>query len=104
MPISSSGGIRVKILEAMAVGKVVISSPEGIKGIDAKSGEHFLLARKPEEYVRAVKWCMLNKDKATEMGEKARQLVKEQYEYRAVTKQVIDELEALLKLRRSPLD
>lgn len=103
VPISSSGGIRIKILEAMAVGKVVITSPEGIKGIDAKVGDHYLLARKPEDYVKAIKWCIMNKEKAEEMGERARELVSVKYEYRNVTRNVINEIEGILKLRDSSL-
>ena len=55
VPLLSGGGIRVKILEAMAAGKVVISTATGIKGIDARPGEHYLRAHKPEDFVRAIK-------------------------------------------------
>jgi glycosyltransferase involved in cell wall biosynthesis len=103
VPISSSGGIRIKILEAMAAGKVVITSPEGIKGIEARVGEHYLLARKPEDYVRAIKWCLMNKEKAEEMGVKARELVSTKYEYKNVTGNIINEIESLLALRQSSL-
>ncbi len=99
VPISSAGGIRVKILEAMAAGKVVITTPEGIKGLDAKVTEHYLLARKPEDFVKAVKWCIMHPQKAEEMAEKARELVLTKYEYRKVIVTVINEIEVLLKLR-----
>ncbi len=99
VPITSAGGIRVKILEAMAAGKVVITTPEGIKGLDARVGDHYLLARKPEEFVKAVKWCLMHKGEAEQMAEKARELVINKYEYRKVIQNVIAELEALLKLR-----
>ncbi len=99
VPVTSTGGIRVKILEAMAAGKIVITTPEGIRGIEAKLGDHFLLARKPEEFMKAIKWCLSNKEQAEEMGKKARELVIAKYEYRAVIKNVISELEALIKVR-----
>ncbi len=103
VPISSAGGIRIKILEAMAAGKVVISSPEGIKGIEVKSGDHYLVARKPEDYVRAIKWCLMNKEKAEEMAQRAKELVSTKYEYRNVTRTVINEIEGILKLRDSSI-
>ena len=99
VPISSGGGIRVKILEAMAAGKVVITTPDGITGIEAKAGEHYLMARKPEDFVRLVRWCLLNKEKADELAERGRQLVNSKYEYNSVIKTVIDEIEVLIKLR-----
>jgi glycosyltransferase involved in cell wall biosynthesis len=64
VPITSAGGIRVKILEAMAAGKVIITTPNGIKGIEARPGQHYLSATTPDDFLRAVKWCVQNKDKA----------------------------------------
>jgi polysaccharide biosynthesis protein PslH len=97
VPLWSGGGIRVKILEAMAAGKIVITTSSGIKGIEAKSGEHFLLARKAEDFEKSIKWCLENKDAAEKMADKARKLVLEKYEQRTVLKGVIAELELLLK-------
>ena len=99
VPLLAGGGIRVKILEAMAAGKVVISTPEGIIGIEAKSDEHYLVARKPEDFVRAIRWCMMNKEKAQEMADRGRELVLNKYEHSSVVKKVINELEVFLKLR-----
>src|SRR5438132_892810 len=42
VPLRSGGGIRVKILEAMAAGKVVISTNVGMQGIYAWPGTHYL--------------------------------------------------------------
>ncbi len=99
VPIMASGGIRVKILEAMAAGKIVISTPEGIIGIEAKSGEHYLVARKPEDFVKAVKWCMMNKEEAQAMALRGRELVRNKYEHNSVIRKVISELETFMKLR-----
>ena len=96
VPVTTTGGIRVKILEAMAAGKVVITTPEGIKGIEAKVNVHYLLARKPEDFLIAIKWCIMHKDKAEKMADDARDLVVNKYEYRTVIKTVINELEAML--------
>ncbi len=99
VPVTTTGGIRVKILEAWAAGKIVITTPEGVKGLDAKPSEHFLLARKPDEFVKAIKWCMTNKAEAEQMAEKARQLVINKYQHRNVIKKVIDKIEIYLELR-----
>ncbi len=96
VPITSSGGIRVKILEAMAAGKVVITTSSGIKGIEAVVKEHYLLVKKSEDFEKAVKWCLDNKPAAEKMAENARNLVKEKYEQGKVIKSIIAELELLL--------
>ncbi len=99
VPLWSAGGIRVKILEAMAAGKIVISTPTGIKGIDARPGEHYLVARKPEDFARSIKWCFEHPQEAEAMAQRARNLVKEKYEHNKVIGNVISEVEALLDAR-----
>ena len=96
VPIMSGSGVRVKILEAMAAGKIVITTVNGIKGIDAKHGEHYLLANRPEDFLRCIKWCLENKALAEEIGVKARELVLKKYEYIAITKNIINTLEKLI--------
>jgi glycosyltransferase involved in cell wall biosynthesis len=96
VPLWSGGGIRVKILEAMAAGKVVITTNTGIKGIEARSGEHYMQARKPEDFAKAIKWCMDNKDLAGKMGANARKLIEEKYEQGKVMGSVIGEVNRLI--------
>ena len=97
VPLWSGGGIRVKILEAMAASKIVITTPTGIKGIEARNGEHYLQARKPEDFAKVIKWCMDNKELAEKMGANARALIEEKYEQHKVMRDVTDEVEGLLK-------
>lgn len=101
VPIWTGGGIRVKILEAMAAGKIVISTPSGIRGIEAHNNVHYLLARKPEQFEKAVKWCIDNKAEAQQMADNARQLIKEKYEQGKVIHDITEELYVLLGERRS---
>jgi len=96
VPLWSGGGIRVKILEAMAAGKVVITTNTGIKGIEARSGEHYMQARKPEDFARAIKWCIDNKELAEKMGTNARKLIEEKYEQGKVMGSVIGEVNKLI--------
>lgn len=97
VPLWSAGGIRVKILEAMAAGKIVITTSKGIKGIEAKPGEHYLRAHSPEEFAKAIKWCLDNKPAAEVMASNARKLIMDKYEHNKVINNVINELEQLLK-------
>jgi glycosyltransferase involved in cell wall biosynthesis len=99
VPISSAGGIRVKILEAMAAGKIVISTPYGIKGIEAKMGEHYLTATTPDDFMRAIKWCLKNKPEAEQIAINARELVIKKYDYLMVIKDIITEIDSQMSLR-----
>ena len=49
-PLSIARGTQNKIIECMAMGVPVVTSPEASGGVDAVPGEHLLLARSPEEY------------------------------------------------------
>ena len=99
-PIWSGGGMQVKVLEAMAAGKVVIATPMGMRGIDARPGEHFQAVHKTEDFIRAIKWALANPLEATQMAANGRRLVMERYTHAVVMGRVVRELEALVASRR----
>jgi len=53
-PLNIARGTQNKILESLAMGVPVVSSPQAASGIDAVPGEHFLVARTPQEYSDAI--------------------------------------------------
>jgi glycosyltransferase involved in cell wall biosynthesis len=99
VPITAAGGIRVKILEAMGAGKIVITTPYGIKGIEAHAGEHYLLATTAEDFVRAVKWCMNNREKAEQVAANARKLIAEHYNNTTIMSGIMDRIEETLRIK-----
>ena len=54
MPLRIGGGTRLKIFEAMAMGKAVVSTTVGAEGLPVADGEHLLLADEPRAFARAV--------------------------------------------------
>ena len=53
-PLLSGSGTRFKILEAWAAGRAVVSTTLGAEGLDARNGEHLLLADDPDDFADAV--------------------------------------------------
>lgn len=53
VPLRAGGGTRLKILEAMAFGRPVVSTTMGAEGLPVRNGEHLLLADAPGEFARA---------------------------------------------------
>ncbi|MCB0696069.1 MAG: glycosyltransferase [Chitinophagaceae bacterium] len=92
VPIRSGGGIRVKILEAMAAGKVVISTAVGMQGIDAEEGKHYLKADTAITFAEAVKWCMEHKAEAERMGEEAKKLIINHYNLSVIAQGLSEKL------------
>ncbi|MGH8064839.1 MAG: glycosyltransferase [Candidatus Entotheonellia bacterium] len=54
IPLRIGGGTRIKVYEAMAMGKAVVSTPIGTEGLPLTDGEHVVLADEPEAFAQAV--------------------------------------------------
>lgn len=80
VPLLSGGGMRAKILEGMAVGKVVLSTTVGMEGIDARHREECLLADTPEAFVEALRWCYAQGDNLVELGRAAQEFCHRRYD------------------------
>ncbi|MBS1771811.1 MAG: glycosyltransferase [Bacteroidetes bacterium] len=98
VPLRSGGGIRVKILEAMAMGKVVISTTVGIQGIDAIQGKHFLLADTPEQFASAVSFILNNKVASEQIAQNARHFIAEHYDSASLAQNLTQKLNTILRV------
>lgn len=54
VPVRARSGSRLKVLEALAAGTPVVSTPAGAEGLDVTDGEHLLLAEDPAAFAAAV--------------------------------------------------
>ncbi|MCO4819613.1 MAG: glycosyltransferase [Bacteroidetes bacterium] len=89
VPLKSGSGIRLKILEAMSAGKIVVSTTIGAQGIDCTDGKDILIADTPTEFVSAFQ--RLNNDPAlsTSLKLNARKLIEQQYSNQSVVNRLI---------------
>lgn len=88
VPLFSGSGIRVKILEGMALGKCIISTTLGAQGIDATDGEHILIADDAATFVEKIKFLVQHPEEVTRIGNNAAKLAAEVYD----NKKIIDRL------------
>lgn len=79
VPLFAGSGIKIKILEAMALGRVVISSSIGLEGIPAKHMKQVIIANSVEDYVESIDWCYKNYDQLQKIGENARSFLKSNF-------------------------
>ncbi|HQV73873.1 MAG TPA: glycosyltransferase family 4 protein [Flavobacteriales bacterium] len=79
VPLFSAGGMRVKIIEGMALGKVVIATPIGAEGIDYTEGSDILIARNANEFAEHIIALDGTPDYTRMIGENARKLVMTKY-------------------------
>ena len=78
-PLFSGSGIRIKIIESMALGKAVISTTIGAEGIDYTDGVNILIADDATSYVDAIKKLYNNVEFCNTIGENARTLIFEEH-------------------------
>jgi polysaccharide biosynthesis protein PslH len=90
VPLLSGGGMRVKIIEGMAQGKIIISSSIGAEGIHYENGKNILIADKPEDWVKMILDYFRNRQSYQHIGENARNLIKEEYSNEKVTSDYIE--------------
>lgn len=71
VPVKFGGGMRVKVLEALAAGKAVVASPRALEGIGLKAGRHALVAESDEEFAAAVCELLVDRDRRASLGQAA---------------------------------
>lgn len=89
VPLLSGSGMRIKIIEAMALGKAVITTTVGAEGIDAKHGENIMIANSPKEFAATIDSLMQHPQKVKQLGENARKLVEEKYDNKIIMDDLI---------------
>jgi sugar transferase (PEP-CTERM/EpsH1 system associated) len=85
VPLRIGGGTRLKIFEAMAMGKAVVSTSVGAEGLPVRHGENILLADTPRDFAESVISLLRDANQRTRLGTAARALVQEKYSWPKVT-------------------
>ncbi len=79
VPLLAGSGTRVKILEAWAAGRPVVSTSLGAEGLPVRDGEHLLLADNPEDFAAAVSRLLASPQLRERVGRAGRQLYESQF-------------------------
>jgi glycosyltransferase involved in cell wall biosynthesis len=84
VPLRIGGGTRLKIFEAMAMGKAVVSTTVGAEGLPVVDGTHVAIADRPDAFAHAVVALMRDPVRRAALESAARTLVIERYDWSAV--------------------
>jgi glycosyltransferase involved in cell wall biosynthesis len=98
-PLFSGGGMRIKILEAMVLGKPVVATTLGAAGIDVRHGENILLADDSDTFATAVAELLRDPSRANAIGDAGRRLVASRYSTDALARGLLVFYEELTKSR-----
>ena len=91
-PMRVARGIQNKVLEGMAMALPVLVSQKGLEGIDAKHGEHVLLAESADDYLRSINEILAGRH--AHLGARARALVQQAFNWDQTLPAVVELLMA----------
>ena len=90
VPLFAGSGMRVKIIEAMALGRAIISTTVGAESIAYTNQKDILIADEAEEFAQAVVKILLDNKLRIQLGQNAQQLISTQYDNRKICSAIID--------------
>ncbi len=89
VPLLSSSGMRVKIIEGMAMRKCIIATSMAAEGIGYEHGKDILIANTADEFYRSILQCITNPKKWREIGDNARKTVERDHDINAISKRML---------------
>ncbi|MDZ7336504.1 MAG: glycosyltransferase family 4 protein [candidate division KSB1 bacterium] len=100
-PIRSGSGTKIKILNALAQQKAVVTTSIGAEGIDIIPDQHFMIADSAREFADAIIYLFKNQHRIVELGRNGRKLVEEKYSWQQINRQVERLYQALVNGHQS---
>lgn len=89
VPLQAGSGMRVKIIEGMAMKKCIISTSLGAEGIRYEHGKNILIADTPDEFYRYILQCITDRQLCETIGENARKLVERDHHIKLASKNMM---------------
>jgi len=97
VPLLSGSGIRVKIIEGMALGKAIISTSIGAEGLNFIHKDNIWIADNKNDFIEAINYFNKENDRIQQMGIAARELVKNEYDEAIIINNLINFYDTLIK-------
>ena len=97
VPLFSGSGIRIKIVEAMAAGKAIITTSIGAEGINYENGQHLLIAKDAKSFADAIVRLCNDSALRETLGRNARTLISKEHDNTLLMQKLISFYNELLK-------
>ena len=89
VPLLSGSGMRIKIIEGMALGKCILTTPVGAEGISVEAGKEILISEKPEDWVAWLEKYYAGTLPVDLIGEKAAEKARSAYDNKIIIKKFL---------------
>ena len=89
-PIKDGGGTKLKVLDALAMGKALIADEIACEGIEVVNNKSVIFASTPAEYIEKIKYLIDNPTIGEELARNGTQLIQNQYSFQSIGKKMAD--------------
>ena len=96
VPLFSGNGMRVKIVEGMILGKVIITTTLGKEGIEGEHKKHFLVADDENQFMQAIQLCVEHPDLAMGISNLAKENAQKQFDSSEAAQKILNIYHMLL--------
>ena len=90
VPLHAGSGIRVKLMEGMAMGKAIVSTSIGAEGLPVIDGKNIFIANEASDFAKRVIQLLKNPAMRNEMENEARKLAEEKFDYRVLVGELLE--------------
>jgi len=90
VPLLSGSGMRIKIIEGMALGKTIIATSIAAEGIDYHPNKNILIADTPEEFILAINNCLTDQSLVKKIGKDAKRMVAANYDNKVIVNNLVE--------------
>ncbi len=100
VPLLSGSGMRIKIIEAMALGKCVVSTSLGAEGIDYQANQNIMIANTAQEFIETLIELNTHPERISFIGSNARKLISDKYSDKQLNKEILPFIHSVLTLEK----
>ena len=90
VPLLSGSGMRIKIIEGLALGKAIVSTSIGAEGISIENRKHLIIADEAETFVNAISELISDRNLYTQLCKNAVDFIHENFDNLAIAESLID--------------
>jgi glycosyltransferase involved in cell wall biosynthesis len=98
VPLFSGSGMRIKVIEGMAMERAVVSTSLGVEGISAEDNVHLCIADSAGAFAEKIAQCIRNREFYDELRQNGRKFIENHFDYREVAKDVLSFYKERLKV------
>jgi len=97
VPLKTGSGMRIKILNALAMRKAIVSTSVGCEGIEVVDGKNIYIADNKQQFAEKVIYLLKNDDERKRLGQEGIKLIKEKYQWEKIAEQIETEYMEIIK-------